>query len=320
MIIDDLEETISAADKKTLEEWRSADQYNEKTYQDFLNVQMSIDKLYDSSGNADASWSMLEKKIEDQEQFTDPVARRFTLGRIIRIAAVFLIILSVGYFFLSQDKYAIVSVPQNAAVARIVLPDETIVDLNSGTKIKYDKKDFLNNKTVEVLEGEVFIQVVKHDGKQLKVIVGDVEAQDIGTSFNVSKSGDDDDVAIVVEEGAVAMKHINDENQLLISAGKVGSYDSKTRKMIVGDNTNHNYKAWLNKHFTFNAMPLAQVAVELEKVYQVPVVVKGKDLNERKFSLNKLHYQTIDSALSVISASLQFRVTKQQGTYVLSDY
>ncbi|RZK80219.1 MAG: FecR family protein [Pedobacter sp.] len=317
LIIEDLDQTISANDKIILKEWRSADQENEKTYQEFLLVQNSIDKLYGVDGNADASWNALAQKINDQEMIEDPKVRRFSLGMILKIAAVFLLILSVGFFFLSQDKYAIVSIPEDASVAQVILPDATIVNLNSGTKIKYNKEDFLANKTIEVLEGEVFVQVVKHDGAQLRVLVGDVEAQDIGTSFNVTKN--EDDVNIIVEEGAVAMKHVNDDGNVLISAGKIGSYDSKTRQMNVALNTNHNYKSWLNKYFTFNSVSLSEVAAQLEKVYQIPVVVEGKALNEKKFTINKLHYQTIDSALSVISASLQFRVTKQRGAYVLSD-
>lgn len=317
LIIDDLDETISAEDSKVLQEWRSLSQENEKTYQDFLNVQSSIDKLYGSHGNADASWNALSDKLETAHEEKILNIRRFDVGFVARIAAILLVLLSVGYYFFNQNKYAIVVAPENSTTARIVLPDATIVNLNAGTEIKYNKDNFLGNRTLEVLKGEIFIQVVKHDGAQFKVVAGDVEAQDIGTSFNVSKN--DENVSVVVEEGIVALKHTGTNKQLLLTAGKIGLYNSESKQMVMGANSNPNYKAWINKDFTFEEVPLHKVAAELEKVYQVPVIVRGSTLVNRKFTIANLHYQTIDSALAVISASLQFKVIKDKGTYVLSD-
>ncbi|MES2828668.1 MAG: FecR domain-containing protein [Bacteroidota bacterium] len=317
LIIDDLDETISTADSLILQEWRNADDENEKTYQDFLDVQKSIDKLYGAHGNADASWNSLSDKLTTKTEEVPVKIRKFDFGFVAKIAAVFLVLLSVGYYFLNRDKYALVATPENATTARIVLPDQTIVNMNAGTEIKYDRNNFVSNRTLEVLKGEVFIQVVKHEGAQFKVVAGDVEAQDIGTSFNVSKTGSN--VSVVVEEGIVALKRNGSEKQLLLTAGKVGMYNSANNELVMAANSDPNYKAWINKDFTFEEMPLQKVAAQLEKAYQVPVIVKGTSLNNRKFTVANLHYQTIDSALAVISASLQFKVIKDKGTYVLSD-
>ncbi|MGY4383641.1 transmembrane sensor [Pedobacter sp. UYP24] len=317
LIIDDLDSTISQEDKKILEEWREADVENEKTYQEFLNVQFSIDKLCSVHRDADASWNVLSDKLQGDVTINEPLVRKINFGMITKIAAVFLVMLSVGYYFLNQGKYATISIPENASVTRIVLPDETILNLNAGTKIRYNKENFNADRKLEILSGEAFIQVVKHEGVQFEVVAGAIEAQDIGTSFNVLKHNDD--VSVVVEEGIVALKQQGTDRQLILTAGKIGSYNANTKTLIMAENANPNFKAWVNKNFTFEEMPLHAVAQELEKVYQVPVVVKGRMLNNRKFTVANLHYQTIDSALAVISASLQFKVIKDSGTYVLSD-
>lgn len=317
LIIDDLDETISQDDKHILDQWREADGGNEKIYQEFLAVQYSIDKLCNGNGNPEASWEALSHKLLEDKKDEETLVKKINFALFAKIAAVLVVMLSVGYYFINQSKYALVSVPEDAAVARIVLPDETIVNLNAGTKIKYNKDNFLLERKLEILSGEVFIQVVKHEGAQFKVLAGNVEAQDIGTSFNVLK--DQDDVSVVVEEGVVAIKQHNTDHQLILTAGKMGAYLSASKKLVMADNSNPNFKAWINKNFTFEEMPLSEVANQLEKVYQNPVVVKGRVLNNRKFTIANLHYQTIDSALAVISASLQFKVTKDRGTYVLSD-
>ncbi|MHA4893473.1 FecR family protein [Pedobacter sp. PWIIR3] len=317
LIIDDLDDTISEEDKLVLNEWRAADAENEKTYQEFLNVQFSIDKLSSAHVDADASWDALSNKLAGGVEVKEAVVRKFDFRMITKIAAVVLVMLSVGLYFFSQSKYETVSIPENASVARIVLPDETILNLNAGTEIRYNKDSFKADRKLEILKGEAFIQVVKHEGAQFKVVAGNIEAQDIGTSFNVFKHNDD--VSVTVEEGIVAFKEKGADRQLVLTAGKMGSYNASAKALLMTNNANPNFKAWINKRFTFEEMPLSVVATQLEKVYQVPVVVKGSTLNNRKFSVANLHYQTIDSALAVISASLQFKVTKDRGTYVLSD-
>jgi transmembrane sensor len=318
LIIEDLDETISISDKVILQNWRAADAANEQTYLEFLNVQQSIDKLYGTQNNADASWEILDKKLFTKNQtLAKPMVKKLNFGFYLRIAAVLLLVSSLGYYFMAPGKYAVVSTSATANVTRLVLPDETIVNLNAGTKIRYNKENFLTDRNLEVLNGEVFIQVVKHAGAQFKVTAGDVEAEDIGTSFNVENVNGN--VSVTVEEGKVALKHEGTNQQLLLVAGKIGTFNASNKKLSITNNSDLNYKSWLDKRFTFDAVVLSNVASQLEEVYQVPVVVKGSVLNNRKFTVADLHYQTIDSALAVISASLQCKITKDNGTYVLSD-
>jgi len=318
LIIEDLDETISVQDKLILQQWRAADEVNEKTYLDFMNVQSSIDKLYGAHGNADASWEVLDKKLSQAPLASqEVVVKKLNFGMFIRVAAVLLVMLSAGYYFIQQGKYAVVSTSQGANITRIVLPDETIVNLNAGTKIKYNKENFLVERNLEVLSGEVFIEVVKHEGAQFKVTAGDVEAEDIGTSFNVVNNHDN--VSVTVEEGKVALKHEGTNQNLLLTAGKVGTFNASNKQLTIANNKDVNYKSWVDKRFSFDAVALSSVADQLEEVYQVPISVKGESLNKRKFSVANLHYQTIDSALAVISASLQCKITREKGTYVLSN-
>ena len=318
LIIEDLDETISASDKVILQNWRAADEANERTYIEFLNVQISIDKLCGAPGDANASWEVLNKKLSATKIKTpETPIKKLNISFYVQVAAVFLLISALGYYFMSQSKYATVSTSNNANVTRLVLPDETILNLNAGTKIRYNKENFLVDRNLEVLNGEVFIQVVKHEGAQFRVIAGDVKAEDIGTSFNVVNQNNN--VSVTVEEGKVAFKHEGTKQLLMLTAGKTGLFNVNNKQLVMTNNLDLNYKAWVDKRFTFNGMLLSKVASKLQEVYQVPVVVKGEVLNNRKFTVANLHYQTIDSALAVISASLQCKMTRDKGTYVLSD-
>lgn len=313
LIIEDLEGAITQENKLLLQQWRDETEDNEKVYQDFLNVQSNIDKLYhENHCNADLSWELLDKKISVDKKSNPQINFRLWY----KVAAVLFCILSIGGYFIWQNNYITISTEKDMALTHVVLPDGTSVNLNSETTIRYNKANFLTNRKLELLAGEVFIEVVKHNAYQFSVDMGGVVAEDIGTSFNVLKN--DQKVAVVVEEGKVALKSTQANEQVLLTPGKLGVYDAKTKSLISTNNTDLNYKAWLNKDFFFQEMPLNQVVNELGKVYQVPIEIKSDKLKERKLTA-RLHYQTLDSVLAVISESLQCKVTREEKVYALSD-
>lgn len=315
LIIDDLDQTITPENKLLLEQWRDADKTNEKTYQEYLSIQLSMDKLYArNSYDVQLSWETLDSKISNQTNPLSSERHGIKIGLWYKIAAAVLIILSVGYYFVLDSRYVVVSTENSAAITRITLPDGTEVNLNAATVIKYNK-DFMNNRKMELMKGEVFVHVVKHDGPQFKLDLGDIEAQDIGTSFNVVRNANK--VAVIVEDGEVALKHNSLNMQVLLTKGKFGVYNTETRKLSAGDNLNQNYKSWIDKKFIFQDIPIVDAADQLGKVYQMPVHIVGQSLKNRKLTAS-LHYQTLDSALAVIAASLQCKVTREKNTYVLS--
>lgn len=304
-IIDDLEGTILPENKVILDKWRTQSEANEKIYQDFLSIQLNMDKLYGrKSYDVQASWESLNEKI------TQPPAFLWY-----KVAAVILLTLAIGYYFIQTDQYVTLTTESSAAISELVLPDETIVKINTGTIIKYNKDNFKTDRKLILLQGEVFVKVVNHDGPQFKIDMGDVQAEDIGTSFNVSR--DDKKISVIVEDGKVALGHPDRSEQVLLTAGKIGVYNIQTKTLSSSGNPHINYKAWVDKRFIFQEVPFEQVAGQLEKVYKIPLEIKGATLKNRKLTAS-LHYQTLDSVLAVISASLQCKVTKESNTYVLS--
>ena len=316
LIIEDLDGTISQADKALLEDWRSGDLENEKTYQDFHNIQLGLDMLYaQPASSVDSSWEALDRKITANDEV--PVTRVRRMGLWYQVAAAVLVLLSVGYYFMSADKYVVISTENNAAIRHVVLPDGTDLNLNAATTIKYLKTGFNEDRRLELLKGEVFIKVTNHNNPvQFKVAVGDLEAQDIGTSFNVAKG--EKQISVVVEEGKVALKHAASGHEVMLIPGNMGLYNLDNGQLVSKDNSNLNYKAWIDRKFKFREVPLQEVVTQLGAVYFSSIRIQGDQLKDRKLTAG-LHYQTLDSALAVISASLQCKITREKDAYVLSD-
>lgn len=319
LIIDDLDKSITPANKELLKQWRETDPVNEKTYQEFLHVQVNLDKLVDRLDiDAQRSWESLDKKIEEAPVLEELVLLKEEKQHYfwLKIAALLLVTCSLGYYFVWKSNDVVITTDQQTTLTKVVLPDGTEVKLNAATTISYNKRNFKTDRKLELLKGEVFINVAKDDHSGFRVDMGELEAKDIGTRFNIHKS--DHKIAVIVEDGEVALRQRSTNIEVLLTPGKLGLYNPLTKKLIAENNPDLNYKAWIDKSFVFTAFPLTQVVDQLEKAYNSRIDIKGEDLKTRKLTAS-LKYGTLDSALAVISASLQCKVRKSQDTYILSD-
>lgn len=323
LIIEDLEETISAENKIILSQWRNADPENENLYQEFLGVQINLDKLMERHElDAHHSWTVLDQKLDHSTSFfsenNDHVhaLKNNSMSYFwIKAAAMFLILSTLGYGYFFWKNKDIVINTGTAVLTNVVLPDGTDLKLNAGTSISYSKNNFLADRKLVLIKGEAFVQVAANPTSRFRVELGDVEAKDIGTRFNISRN--ENQSAVTVEEGQVELWEYGTARKVNLTAGKLGIYDVMNKTLMAIDNPDPNYKAWLDKSFVFNAVPLPEVLQKLETVYQTKIEMEGQELKDRKLTA-KLKYQQPDSALAVIAATLDCQLIHRNGKFVLA--
>ncbi|WP_316822174.1 FecR domain-containing protein [Pedobacter gandavensis] len=334
LIIEDLEETISAENKVILDQWRQDAEANEKLYMEFRSVQINLDKLVERHDiDAHHSWNMLDQKL-DQQVFPLDEARsgESTEGKDeqplkvrknnsmpyfwMKMAAMLLILSTLGYGYFFWKNKDIVINTGTALLTNVVLPDGTDLNLNAGTSISYSKNNFLTDRKLVLINGEAFVKVAPNQKSQFRVEMGGVEAKDIGTRFNISRN--EQQSTVIVEEGEVEFKEAGTTRKVNLTAGKLGIYDHKNQTLMALDNPDLNYKAWLDKNFVFTEVPLKEVVQKMEKVYQAKIEIVGDGLKERKLTA-KLQYQNLDSALAVVSASLDCKLSQSDGKFLLSE-
>lgn len=317
LILDDLEETISPAHKILLENWRAASDQNEKTYQGFVQVEQNINQLYNTeSYTIESSWKNPDHKIDNLEYEWKQKERNAPAKIWYGIAASVLLVLSLGYYFKNKNAYTVVSNEQSTSAKLIMLPDGTSVQLGSGATIKYAIGSFKTNRRVQLLNGEIFVKVIHQTKYPFLIDLGDVHALDLGTSFNISKRNRD--IVLTVEEGQVALQQPLASKSILLTVGTTGRYSSATGKLTAERNTDINYKSWLNKEFIFTETPMGEVVKQLSRVYKNSITIDGDNLENRKLTAH-LHYQTPDSTLKVIAATLECQVINEEGSYILAE-
>ena len=142
----------------------------------------------------------------------------------LRIAAVLVVALLVSniFFFRNQQENQFAETLQTittpyGAKTNITLPDGSLVWLNSGSTLSYPTK-FSKSRPVKLV-GEAYFEVEKNNKPFIvSTNYGDVEVK--GTSFNVKAYTDDNSFETTLEEGIVAFKVKNSENEVTLKPGE----------------------------------------------------------------------------------------------------
>lgn len=185
-----------------------------------------------------------------------------------RIAAVFIVGFAL-FTFLNKDQIG--SFQTTLAQKKvIILPDNSIVNLNELSELQYNNSKWDTNRSLDLI-GEAFFDVEK--GKQFDVNTPFGTVSVLGTEFNVMSR--DSIFKVSCYEGLVQVA-FDDENvklpagtEFILSSGK----GSKSKITIAEPH-------WLKNMSVFENASFEDVIIELEKQYNI-VVQFPSDLNNK---------------------------------------
>ncbi|MCI2121451.1 MAG: FecR family protein [Bacteroidales bacterium] len=166
--------------------------------------------------------------------------------------------------------------------SEVLLPDSSIVWLNSDTKITYSS-DYSKKERKIGLEGEAFFEVAKNKSCPFIVNAGAVSVEALGTKFNVKAYSEDDRITTTLINGKVKTRSKNKTVYLLpderISYSKTdGGFDSK-------ENLGKGYRLpWRNDEILFDSSSLEDIAKILERNYGVNIAFKNEGIRKIKYT------------------------------------
>ncbi|MDR0995145.1 MAG: FecR domain-containing protein [Tannerella sp.] len=185
---------------------------------------------------------------------------------------------------------------------RLVLPDSSVVTLNSGSLLVYPKQAGGHERYV-YLNGEAFFEV-KHDAERPFVVKTDgVDVRVLGTQFDVSAYPDEADITTTLLKGSVRLhfpKHpdlpdyqLQPDYQLIFNKKNAWPIMKKVSDKYIG--------AWRNNKLTFSASPLEKVLETFGHHFNVEVYFNshsyyGRDL----LTLKLVHNETLKESLEIL--------------------
>jgi ferric-dicitrate binding protein FerR (iron transport regulator) len=249
----------------------------------------------------------LWEKIEKDNKQTKAKTR--FLGSLIKVAAAVVIGLFLGLYITelkgNQEPVYYTAYSPRGSVSEMVLPDGSIIFLNSDSEIKYTIDGKKGVREV-FLNGEAWFEVEKNKKKPFVVHTPFYDVNVTGTQFNVKAYELDDVVTTTLEQGQVVIQSTENfrlAEEVCLKPGEQIVLDKSSRELTIQNVNTHWFTSWKDNKLIFVNMDLKQLIVLLERKYGVDIEVKNKTILDLHFD-GTLKNETIFEILEIIKKTL----------------
>ncbi len=277
-----IQKKTNKEEQTELENWLKEESSNENLLNEAYNIHtITHHSQPPLSPDMEKAWQKINTKISRRtsgnkfryEKIKYAVATAAIL--IFVFSFLFLIINSKNEQLLHQYTEIVTPMGQKTMV---VLPDSSLVWLNSGSSLKYQGNFNLKERKV-VLQGEAYFKIKKNKSKRFRVRTGILNVDVYGTEFNVKNHNSDDYQEITVTEGKVGISNKNGEIKQL-TRGDQALYNKKSNNISFKKSSPEIVSAWKNNELIFDNTPLEEAIKYMERWYGVNITIdnamKGK--------------------------------------------
>jgi ferric-dicitrate binding protein FerR (iron transport regulator) len=226
--------------------------------------------------------------------------------------AALLVIVSAIFLYNNYDSELILKSisTTNMQTLEIELPDGSIANLNSGSKIEF-YENFENDKREVRLEGEAFFSV-KKDGRPFTIKTENAVTKVLGTKFNVWARAKE--TRVIVKEGKVSLAESINNNEVILTMGE-SSKVVETNSPIKPTKVDPDYLlGWLSDRIVFSNTNLKEISKELERKYNVKIDITDQELLDYSLT-GTFENEKIDTVLTKICLALNLKYSEQNNSY-----
>jgi ferric-dicitrate binding protein FerR (iron transport regulator) len=190
----------------------------------------------------------------------------------------------------------------------MILPDNTMVYLNSGSEIKYAVNNAGGQREV-FLDGEAWFDVAKNEKKPFVVNTPFYAVKVLGTRFNVKAYKTDDEIATTLEEGSVEVLSSGSSRmngKKILKPGQQFIYNQSTGTVRTEHVSTRLFTSWKDNKLIFINMNLEELIVLLERKYGVDIDVDDNIILDYHYD-GTIKNETILEVLDLLKETLPIR-------------
>ena len=289
------------------------------------------------------------EKIASANNQKDNKVKTVWLKTIVRYAAVILIAFSAGgvlFWFAGKNSAAPVSQSINKLVvplgsrALFTLSDGTVVTLNAGSTINVSRDYGIKNRIVQ-LDGEGYFNIARDTNNPFVVQTPFLSVRALGTEFNIKAYSVDRTIETTLVSGSVQIEPVKEINQgkitvlkpnqkitfykedsVFISGPGENEKEAPSRaesvkkirtaspaRLVTEDVNVDPVTSWKENRWIFEQQSLAQIAVDLERKFDVQIVFNSEKLKSYRFT-GTILAEPIEQVLVALSmtAPINYRI------------
>ena len=220
--------------------------------------------------------------------------RRINIALYLKYAAIILVTIGLtsilfytqnfGLFKNHEQVHHTTVVAENGQRSKVILPDSTVVWLNSGTTITYNSDFARKNRDIKLV-GQAFFQVTRNRDLPMLVSCGDLWVKVLGTRFDVNGYNTNKAIEVSLSSGSIELLHSNDEKFICkLSPGEKAEYNVKSGNVSVQTVNLDRVAAWIDGILYFNDSPMRDVLEQLERKYNIEIEVKYPQIYKSVFT------------------------------------
>lgn len=232
--------------------------------------------------------------------------RRNIARNILRYAAIVMLLTAFPLIYILGRKSAIPTESFSTITCApgdktsIILPDSTLVCLNSGSKLIFNT-NFEKGEREVYIEGEAYFKVTRDKENPFKVKSTDIEVEVLGTEFNFKAYPEEENTSVTLIEGSVKVSGGNQSVQ--ISPNQKLVYNRITNKMVREKLMDTSPETeWKEGRLVFRNESLGELELELERWFDVDIDFSDELVKKRRFT-GILERESILEAISYFGYS-----------------
>lgn len=237
-----------------------------------------------------------------------------------QIAAIIILIVSVSVssFYIFRDitspgdsKICYETVAPIGSQTKIILPDSTVVWLNSGSSLKYSQS-FGKKKREVALSGEGYFVVKKDKSKPFLVHTAELDVKVMGTVFNLRAYNEDEDVVVNLIEGVVNISFPENKNagSLTMKPNEKLVFNKQSKHMESSQTDAYRSALWTTGKLCFVDATIEQISKDLGRKYEVKIQIENKQIKKELFSGSLNLNLSLKEILSYIDVDKKFKISQ----------
>lgn len=228
------------------------------------------------------------------------------LGRIAAILALPLLSSLLTYYTMNRNRVPVIDntrfvecIVPNGETRTIVLPDSSVVKLNSGTILVYPEEFRADYRDI-YLNGEAFFTVKRNTEKPFWVKTTDMDVEVLGTVFNVLSYTSDQISSTTLESGKVRIHLKNNGENLILVPNEQIVYNRQTNRAEVKNVDAVSTTSWISGNFHIESSSMEDLIKAIERKYGVNVYLSSTRFKNEKITMRFINNENLNDCMNIL--------------------
>jgi transmembrane sensor len=184
-----------------------------------------------------------------------------------------------------------------------ILPDQTEVWLNSGSKLKFPNNIKTGIQRRVKLSGQGYFQVSHNAEQPFFVETSNLTVKVLGTAFDISCYENDDRFCSTLEKGSISILNKNNEEIGKLVPGEKAVMENQQQSLLISKVDTKLFTSWKDGKLIFRNTPLVEVTRQMERWFNCNITIDPELINSGICYTANIRQETIEEVLKMIEIS-----------------